>query len=1057
MVLLFSVSITFLQAKNTRVYSVAAFNSAYATVQAGDTITLANQVWENSALVFSGRNGTAALPICIEAETYGNVVFTGNSYIKFSGNYIIVKGIIFRNAVSSGSNGLIEFRSSSSAFANYSRVTKCAFVDCNPPAATTNYQWLSLYGTYNRVDHCFFRNKNHAGPSMAVVRNGHVADFHRIDSNYFGYRPALGVNGGETIRIGTSTYSLSASRSIVEFNYFEKCNGEMEIISNKSCENIYRYNTFVECEGTITMRHGNRCEIYGNFILGNRKQYTGGIRIIGEDHKVFNNYISGTTGDDARSAISLYEGVVITDSTDPAQLALYFPVKNAVVAHNTLIDCKYNFTIGAGAGGSNIVTPSNITVANNVFRGMSGNITSPMVIQKDTAENLVWTKNYISGTTLGISPTPSGISMTDPKLSLSADGLYRPTSNSPLINVAQGSLPYITIDVDGQMRDASKDVGADEYTAEAVLIFPMDQKSAGPGNVIIESGNWTDTTIWLYKKVPQAGEDVLIASGDTVVFDAATQEVGNLRITGIFQFSKTTSGRALMVDGSLQIDPGGTCSAPARASSGAELLHTLTIKKDLVNNGTFDMRGGSGTTAGMNTCNAVNITFSGTSHTNIHTGPYSSSNNEFNGITFNKTGGAAVYLHGDIFTNTAGSVLPPNINFTQGIVYTGTNKFVVLSNGATVSSGTGSSYVLGKFGRSFSSAGGSKTFVIGDSSAYRPITLHTSSSGITSGHYLLAEVIHANANNGNSSFPDSVDAVSSTRYFRTAYYQNTSSTPQLTVDYFTLSYGGDDGVIVGSSSIRTAYSTDNRYTWLGAGPVSHIAVIGAAPTNIQSSILNTNLPVLANNDELFLSIARASGGMGLSRPVSIVTKIQGLYRAPGFADDTLEIELRESISPYNPVYTKKILTENNVAVFTIADMACNGQYYLVIKHRNAIETWSGNTVNFNSGKLEYNMSDSPSRAFGNNLVLLDSAWCLYSGDVNNDGIVDFSDLTLIDNAAFLFATGYLPEDINGDGFVDFSDLTIVDNNAYIFAGVVSPQRQQAMSSRKQIYSPSSVK
>ncbi|MBI5726628.1 MAG: hypothetical protein HY965_02160, partial [Ignavibacteriales bacterium] len=556
---------------------------------------------------------------------------------------------------------------------------------------------------------------------------------------------------------------------------------------------------------------------------------------------------------------------------------------------------------------------------------------------------------------------------------------------------------------------------------------------------------------------PQAGQDVLIASGDTVVFDAASQEVGGLRIAGIFQFSKTTSGTSLIVDGSLQIDSGGACTAPARSASGTELLHTMTIKKDLINNGTFDMRGGTGTTAGMNTCNAVNITFSGTSHANIHTGTYSSSNNEFNAITFNKTGGAAVYLHGDVFTNTAGSVLPPNINFTEGIVYSGTNKFVVLSNGATVSSGSSNSYVLGKFGRSFSSAGGSKTFIVGDSSAYRPISVHTSSSGITSGHYLLAEVIHANANNGNSTFPDSVDAVSSTRYFKTVYYQNTSSTPQLTFDYFTLSYGGDDGIIAGSSSIRTAYSTDNRDVWLSAGPVSHIAAIGTTPTSIQSSTLHTNLPVLANNGALFLSIARATGGMGLSRPVSIVAKIQGLFRAPGFADDTLEIELRESISPYTSVYAKKILTENNAAVFTIADMACNGQYYLVIRHRNAIETWSGTTVDFNSGKLEYNMSDSPSRAFGNNLVLLDSAWCLYSGDVNNDGIVDFSDLTLIDNAAFQFATGYLPEDVNGDGFVDFSDLTIVDNNAYIFAGVVSPQRQQAISSRKRIYSPSSAK
>lgn len=86
-------------------------------------------------------------------------------------------------------------------------------------------------------------------------------NYHRIDHNYFGERSALGVNGGETIRIGTSTWSMFDSFTVVENNIFDKCDGETEIISNKSCKNIIQKNLFFECDGTLTLRHGNNNEV----------------------------------------------------------------------------------------------------------------------------------------------------------------------------------------------------------------------------------------------------------------------------------------------------------------------------------------------------------------------------------------------------------------------------------------------------------------------------------------------------------------------------------------------------------------------------------------------------------------------------------------------------------------------------------------------------------------------------------------------------------------------------------------------------------------------------
>jgi hypothetical protein len=51
--------------------------------------------------------------------------------------------------------------------------------------------------------------------------------------------------GIEALRIGYSFQSKFISRTIVEYCYFTKCNGDGEIISSKACENIFRYNTFL--------------------------------------------------------------------------------------------------------------------------------------------------------------------------------------------------------------------------------------------------------------------------------------------------------------------------------------------------------------------------------------------------------------------------------------------------------------------------------------------------------------------------------------------------------------------------------------------------------------------------------------------------------------------------------------------------------------------------------------------------------------------------------------------------------------------------------------------
>lgn len=155
--------------------------------------------------------------------------------------------------------------------------------------------------------------------------------------------------------------------------------------------------------------------------------------------------------------------------------------------------------------------------------------------------------------------------------------------------------------------------------------------------------------------------------------------------------------------------------------------------------------------------------------------------------------------------------------------------------------------------------------------------------------------------------------------------------------------------------------------------------------------------------------------------------------------DTLTIRLRNSTAPFALVESANSVMNSQGDVTANFPNAVNGvPYYLVVEHRNSIETWSALPVSFISGQLNYSFTSSSSQAYGNNLKLSGTKWTIYSGDANQDGTIDATDVSMVDNDAFNFASGYIVTDINGDGFVDGSDFSIADNNAANFVGVIRP-------------------
>ncbi|MEO6694152.1 MAG: hypothetical protein ABIY50_09900 [Ignavibacteria bacterium] len=156
--------------------------------------------------------------------------------------------------------------------------------------------------------------------------------------------------------------------------------------------------------------------------------------------------------------------------------------------------------------------------------------------------------------------------------------------------------------------------------------------------------------------------------------------------------------------------------------------------------------------------------------------------------------------------------------------------------------------------------------------------------------------------------------------------------------------------------------------------------------------------------------------------------------------DTITAELRSSIAPYNLIESKTgIGGSGSKRRINFSSAIANGiPYYLVVKHRNSISTWSSSTLIFINGSLFYNFTSASSQAFGNNMVNVGGRWSFYTADVNQDGIVDGSDNSLIDNDASNFVSGYVVTDLNNDLIVDGSDAAYGDNNASNFIGVVTP-------------------
>jgi poly(beta-D-mannuronate) lyase len=433
-------------ANTITVASITELQSAIKTAKPGDVILLKDGVYKTDSVITIANSGSKGNPIIISAEHCGKTEISGAGGFILAGSYIIVRDFKFTHASS---------RARSLGTATFCRWTNNIFETSGAG------EDLTIAGSDNEIDHNTFQNKNAMGRPLAIRGTGsQIAERLWVHHNYFkNQKDQGGKNGAETFQFGLSGFSLSTSNSIVEFNLFEDCAGENELISVKASGVILRYNTIRNCPAQFTLRHGNKCQVYGNYFFN-----TPGLRFFGDDHIIYSNYFQN-----CNPAINIGNGD--GEVADGAQLTAHDRPDRVMVVFNTLVNCKSNITQSGRKDG---LGATFITIENNIIYGggASATISGPLT-------NASWQKNIVFKTSGNGDMPATGFKLSNPRLKQDGSGLFRLQKASAVTKVSKKEFPYVITDMDGQKRNVVTDAGADEFSKKAVIVKPLTAEEVG--------------------------------------------------------------------------------------------------------------------------------------------------------------------------------------------------------------------------------------------------------------------------------------------------------------------------------------------------------------------------------------------------------------------------------------------------------------------------------------------------------------------------------------------------------------------------------------------------
>ena len=342
------VSLSSLWAREIPVSNVAALAGALGSAGPGDEIVLAKGNWPDTQIKID-RGGSEQSPLTIRAESPGETLLTGSSYLEINAPHVVVDGFYFtQGAIDPKQFSVIHFKS------HHGTVRNTAVIDYNPPEFEDESYWAYFSGDNNLVEKCYFKGKNNMHPLLGNAIDGSRTN--TVRGCYFKNIPLEDGNGREILRMwGPGKFDpkdKDGAFCLVEGNLFDGADGEgTEIISLKSNYNRVLSNTIVGSRGCLNIRQGSHNVVQGNIILGKGVEGAQGLRMSGFDNNVEGNYVSGCdwgiriqTGEYIESALtSGYQANMKEKKSKKGEgsevnVAKYPPVQNLVLARNVSVN-----------------------------------------------------------------------------------------------------------------------------------------------------------------------------------------------------------------------------------------------------------------------------------------------------------------------------------------------------------------------------------------------------------------------------------------------------------------------------------------------------------------------------------------------------------------------------------------------------------------------------------------------------------------------------------------------------------------------------------------------
>jgi hypothetical protein len=384
-----------------------------------------------------------------------------------------------------------------------------------------------------------------------------------------------------------------------------------------------------------------------------------------------------------------------------------------------------------------------------------------------------------------------------------------------------------------------------------------------------------------------------------------------------------------------------------------------------------------------------------------------------NAITINLTNATDIITLTNPVTTT-GSIY----SFQRGRLKLGNND--ISTSATTGGSGSSDGYVItngtGRIIRpQTNTSTTAKTFHVGTETEYRKVVItFPTTTGVATTNL---NVKYVSGNAGSVGYPTGIVNHSPRGYW--VITMDLAPINSYTIDVETAGIPGLNNI----STARILKRTNNTFAWDFAG---------TAHTNTGTVKTETGC----------VGLSEFVIGGGVDNPLSatalnITALIEGFYDGSSMVSDTVTVALHNGTSPWALVdQAKTVLNTSGSGTANFYSAVDATNYYIAVKHRNAVETWSANPQPFTGGTLIYDFTTASNKAYSDgvntNLPMkqISSKWCFWSGDVTHNYFIEYDDLLQVYNKYLLSLEdpGYWDEDVTGNEFVEFDDVLLVYNN-----------------------------